>query len=80
MSLEHNVAKGVARASYALLVDITSGNVTLSVSAQGSSFIDIPNATWSSSTVVLVDLPTCEVKATITGTAQVELLKIDYKL
>lgn len=80
MSLEHNVPREMTRGSYALLADITSGSVSITMSAQGSAFIPVPDAIWSDSTVVTVDLPACTIQANITGVAQVELLKIDYKL
>lgn len=57
-------------------MSITSGDVKLQYSTNGLPYVDVPDSTKTASTGFNVSLPTCDIKAIITGVAEVSVNKV----
>jgi hypothetical protein len=78
MILEHNIPKPIERGSHVLVLNITSGTVELQISTEGSAFTTIDGTVFSATSTKYVPLPKGQVRALITGTAEVVLAKVEY--
>jgi hypothetical protein len=78
MILEHNVDKPLEKGSHLLVAAITSGDVSLQVSVEGSPYVTLDDEFFVTTTTKYLALPKCRVKAIITGVAEVVLGKIEY--
>lgn len=71
-TLAPNQIQEVPRAgSYAIVVAVTSGTVTLEMSIYDSEFKPINDASFATDFVGIIDLPRCQVRAVIDGDGEV---------
>lgn len=65
---------------YAVITTMSSGTSKLQISIDGgTTFTDITDASWSSTTTANVRLPKCTVKAVLTGDADMNVRPVgDY--
>lgn len=59
------------RGTYSVAVIIGTGTAALEQSVDDSAFIEIPDASWSASTVVEISIPNCVLKPVLTGDAAI---------
>lgn len=78
MILQHNVPKPLERGNHVLVLNISSGTVELQISTEGSAFTTIDDVVFSATTTKYVPLPKGQVRALITGDAEVVLAKVAY--
>jgi hypothetical protein len=62
--------------TYNIQVSIGTGTALLQYSTDGLSFVTIPDTSVSASTGLTLDLPSCAVKATLTGDAQMSINQV----
>lgn len=60
---------------YCLVIDYTSGEVILSISINGGTFIPIEDGAFTSNATKILHLPECEIRNDSTGTSVVDLSK-----
>lgn len=79
MILRSGVARPIVdQGDFNISFEISSGSVTISFKTKEmTAFQDIPSAVHTSTTSEIYSLPTCDVMATLTGTANVVLERVE---
>ena len=73
--LENGLPLSVEQGDYALVIDHTSGDVTISISLHGGNFIPVENGNFFGNATKIIQLPSCRIMNTATGTSVVDLSK-----
>ena len=75
-SLANNDTLRVAAGEFVVVTSMSSGTSKLQISADdGSTYVDITDASWSSTASAALTLPSCYIKCILTGDADLTILE-----
>lgn len=74
--LTNNQELKVSAGDYVVVTSMSSGTSKLQISVdQGTTYVDITDASWSATATAVITLPQCMVKCVLTGDADLFLLE-----
>ena len=77
MKITNNIEE-VKRGTYAIVAQLNSGaSITLSISVNGSAFINIEDGAFTADATKIIELPNCKIKGVSVGGSFVDLETIE---
>lgn len=74
---DHNITQGINGGEYHIIADMSTGTIQMQAQGLNTNWVDIPDTTWSASTMANLKLSSCRIRAQITGDAELLIALIE---